>query len=77
MRELNDPGIQVVDTYYYQVEGVRMRERLLIFASDYRHLDKTGKLFYLHKDKYKANCCILKNMIRCFMPKFPVARYIR
>ena len=50
LRELNDPGIQVVDTYYYQVEGVRMRERLLIFASDYRHLDKTGKLFYLHKD---------------------------
>ena len=60
LRELNDPGIEVVDTYYYQIEGVRMKERLLIFAADYQHLDKTGKLFYLHKDKYKTNCCILK-----------------
>ena len=58
LREVNDPGIQVIDTYYYQVEGVRMKERLLIFAADYQHLDQTGKLFYLHKDKYKANCCI-------------------
>lgn len=30
LREVNDPGIQVIDTYYYQVEGVRMKERLLI-----------------------------------------------
>ena len=71
LRELNDPGIQVVDTYYYQVEGVRMRERLLIFASDYRHLDKTGKLFYLHKDKYKANCCILKKYDSVLYAKVP------
>ena len=71
LRELNDPGIQVVDTYYYQVEGVRMRERLLIFASDYRHLDKTGKLFYLHKDKYKANCCILKKYDSVLHAKVP------
>lgn len=60
LREINDPGIQVIDTYYYQVEASRMRERLLIFAADYQRLDTTGKLFYLHKDKYKANCCILK-----------------
>ena len=33
LREVNDPGIQVIDTYYYQVEGVRMKERLLIFCS--------------------------------------------
>jgi MoxR-like ATPase len=26
LREVNDPGIQVIDTYYYQVEGVRMKE---------------------------------------------------
>ena len=37
-----------------------MRERLLIFASDYQHLDDEGKLFYLQKEKYKANCCTLK-----------------
>ena len=57
---MNDPGIQAIDTYYYQLEGVRMKERLLIFAADYQHLDQTGKLFYLHKDKNKANCCIMK-----------------
>ena len=48
-----------------------MRERLLIFASDYRHLDKTGKLFYLHKDKYKANCCILKKYDSVLHAKVP------
>lgn len=71
LRELDDPGLQVVDTYYYQVEGVRMRERLLIFAADYQHLDQTGKLFYLHKDKYKANCCILKKYDAVLHAKVP------
>ena len=60
IRENFDPGIQLVDKYYYQIEGVRMRERLLIFASDYQQLDDDGKLFFLHKEKYKANCCVLK-----------------
>ena len=55
-----DPGIRLVDNHYYQIEGVRMRERLLIFASDYQQLDDEGKLFYLQKEKYKANCCTLK-----------------
>lgn len=71
LREVNDPGIQVVDTYYYQVEGVRMKERLLIFAADYQHLDQTGKLFYLHKDKHKANCCILKKYDAVLHAKVP------
>jgi MoxR-like ATPase len=71
LREVNDPGIQIVDTYYYQIEGVRMKERLLIFAADYQHLDKTGKLFYLHKDKYKANCCILKKYDAILHAKVP------
>ena len=60
LRENFDPGIQLVDNYYYQIEGVRMRERLLIFASDYQQLDENGKLFFLQKEKYKANCCTLK-----------------
>ena len=59
-RENFDPGIQLIDNYYYQIEGVRMRERLLIFASDYQQLDERGKLFFLQKEKYKANCCTLK-----------------
>lgn len=71
LRELNDPGIEIVDTYYYQIEGVRMKERLLIFAADYQRLDKTGKLFYLHKDKYKANCCILKKYDAILHAKVP------
>ena len=37
-----------------------MRERLLIFASDYQQLDDNGKLFFLQKEKYKANTCTLK-----------------
>lgn len=60
LRESYDPGIQLVDNYYYQIEGVRMRERLLIFASDYQQLDDIGKQFFLQKEKYKANCCTLK-----------------
>jgi MoxR-like ATPase len=60
VRENFDPGIQLIDYYYYQIEGVRMRERLFIFASDYQRLDDTGKLYFLQKEKYKANCCILK-----------------
>ena len=60
IRENFDPGIQLIDNYYYQIEGVRMRERLLIFASDYQQLDDHGKLFFLQKEKYKANTCTLK-----------------
>ena len=60
IRENFDPGIQLIDNYYYQIEGVRMRERLLIFASDYQQLDDNGKLFFLQKEKYKANTCTLK-----------------
>ena len=48
-----------------------MKERLLIFAADYQHLDQTGKLFYLHKDKYKANCCILKKYDSILHAKVP------
>ena len=60
IRENFDPGIVLIDNYYYQIEGVRMRERLLIFASDYQQLDDNGKLFFLQKEKYKANTCTLK-----------------
>ena len=34
VRENEDPGLQLVDQYYYQVERVRMAGKLLIFASD-------------------------------------------
>ena len=35
LNEIFDPGIQLIDNYYYQIEGVRMREKLLLFAADY------------------------------------------
>lgn len=60
LRESHDPGLQLTDSYYYQVEKVRLSGKLLLFASDYYQLDDTGKLFYLHKDKYKTDCFILK-----------------
>ena len=60
LRERADAGLQLVDTYYYQVERVRLAGRLLLFASDYQQLDDTGKQFYLHKDKYKTDCYVLK-----------------
>lgn len=60
LRERADAGLQLVDTYYYQVERVRLAGRLLLFASDYQQLDDVGKQFYLHKDKYKTDCYVLK-----------------
>ena len=71
LNEFSDPGLMLVDTYYYQIEGARMRERLLLFASDYQQLDKEGTLFYLHKDKYKANSCILKKYDPILHAKVP------
>lgn len=60
LNEKQDPGLLLVDSYYYQITQVRLAGRLLMFASDYQSLDHTGKLFYLHKDKYKSQCFILK-----------------
>ena len=60
LREKQDAGLKLVDGFYYQVERVKMAGRLLLFAADYQALDDMGKLFYLHKDKYKSDCYILK-----------------
>lgn len=60
LRESEDPGLQLIDSYYYQVDKTRMPGRLLLFASDYYALTEAPKMFYLHKDKYKTQCFILK-----------------
>lgn len=60
LREREDTGLQLVDSYYYQIDKTRMPGRLLMFASDYYALADAPKLFYLHKDKYKSQCYILK-----------------
>ena len=61
----------LVDSYYYQIERVRLAGRLLMFASDFQSLDDTGKLFYLHKDKYKSQCFILKKYDLSMRGKVP------
>ena len=71
LNEAQDPALKVIDSYYYQVDKVRMAERLLLFASDYQTLDRTGKLFYLHKDKYKSKCFILKRYDLSMRGKVP------
>ena len=48
LRELSDPGIQVVDTFYHRIEGYHITGNLLIFASDYQSLKKdSNRLFYI------------------------------
>lgn len=71
IQENQDPGLQLVDTYYYQIERVRLAGKLLMFASDYQALDNLGKLFYLHKDKYKSQCYILKKYDLSMRNKVP------
>lgn len=71
VRENHDPGLTLVDSYYYQIERVRLAGRLLMFASDFQSLDDTGKLFYLHKDKYKSQCFILKKYDLSMRGKIP------
>ena len=55
LRELSDPGIQVVDTFYHRIEGYHITGNLLIFASDYQSLKKdSNRLFYIQQDKFRA-----------------------
>ena len=42
-----------------------------MFASNFQSLDDTGKLFYLHKDKYKSQCFILKKYDLSMRGKIP------
>ena len=71
VRENEDPGLQLVDQYYYQVERVRMAGKLLIFASDYQLLDDRGKQICLQKDKYKSACFVLKKYDASLHGKVP------
>ena len=61
LRELSDPGIQVVDTFYHRIEGYHITGNLLIFASDYQSLKKdSNRLFYIQQDKFRPVNKILK-----------------
>ena len=61
LRELSDPGIQIVDTFYHRIEGYHIAGNLLIFASDYQSLKKdSNRLFYIQQDKFRPVNKILK-----------------
>lgn len=61
LREISDPAIQVVDTFYHRIEGYHIAGNLLIFASDYQSLKKdTNRLFYIQQDKFRPVNKILK-----------------
>lgn len=61
LRETKDPALQIVDTFYHQIERYPVAGNLLIFASDYQSLQKdTQKLFYVQRDKYRPVNWILK-----------------
>lgn len=45
LREISDPGIQVVDAFYHRIEGYHIAGNLLIFASDYQSLKKTATVY--------------------------------
>lgn len=54
LREVSDPAIQVVDTFYHRIEGYHIAGNLLLFASDYQNLKKdTNRLFYVQQDKFR------------------------
>ena len=61
LREISDPAIQVVDTFYHRIEGYRIAGNLLMFASDYQNLKKdSNRLFYIQQDKFRPVNKILK-----------------
>ena len=74
LNEGRDPAVQLVDNFYYQIDKVRLSGRLLMFADDYQNLNERGKLFYLHKDKYKSNCYILKKYDPSMSGKVPQSK---
>ncbi len=61
LREMSDPAIQVVDTFYHRIEGYPIAGNLLIFASDYQNLKKdSNRLFYVQQDKFRPVNKVLK-----------------
>lgn len=61
LREINDPSIQVVDTFYHRIEEYPIAGNLLIFASDYQNLKKdNNRLFYIQQDKFRPVNKVLK-----------------
>lgn len=74
LNESRDPALQLVDNFYYQIEKARIPGRLLLFADDYQNLNDRGRLFYMHKDKYKTNCYILKKYDPSMRNKVPQSK---
>lgn len=61
LREISDPAIQVVDTFYHRIEGYPIAGNLLLFASDYQNLKRdSNRLFYIQQDKFRPVNKVLK-----------------
>ena len=69
LRENDYSDIKLVDSFYYQIQGGKQKEKLLIFASDFQKLTSDGMIFYLHKDKHKPGCAIFKKYDPVFNPQ--------
>lgn len=61
LREISDPGVQIVDTFYHRIENFHIAGNLLIFASDYQTLKPdSNRLFYIQQDKFRPVNKVLK-----------------
>lgn len=50
LRETKDPALQIVDTFYHQIERYPVAGNLLIFASDYQSLQKDTQNYFTFKE---------------------------
>lgn len=50
LRETKDTALQIVDTFYHQIERYPVAGNLLIFASDYQSLQKILKNYFTFKE---------------------------
>lgn len=69
LKENDYSDIKLVDSFYYQIQGGKQKEKLLIFASDFQKLSNEGMIFYLHRDKHKPDCSIFKKYDPVFNPQ--------
>lgn len=64
-RELTDSALQVVSTFYYQLMGVRMRERVLVYISEYQSMRAdTDSFFYMSRPKSMPGTIVLRKYDR-------------
>ncbi|MBR6286740.1 MAG: AAA family ATPase [Bacteroidaceae bacterium] len=64
-RELTDDALQVVGTFYYQLMGVRTRDRVLVYISEYQTLRADADSFwYKYRPKNMPGTIVLRRYDR-------------